>query len=81
MLVAKLPGSTYATAATNAGPRNGEERREPRRSPAQRLLCRLEDARLAGKHVVQRVDEGVAVAQSRWGHVMQLDMAKLYIRK
>src|ERR1700675_3948075 len=30
MLVAKLPGSTYATAATNAGPRNGTSARSPR---------------------------------------------------
>src|ERR1700694_5325484 len=30
MLVAKLPGSTYATAATNAGPRNGSSARRPR---------------------------------------------------
>src|SRR5689334_22484962 len=33
MLVAKLPGSTYATAAMNAGPRNGSTARTPRRSP------------------------------------------------
>ena len=52
----------------------------PSPAPAERLLRSLEDARLAGQDVVQRVDEGVAVAQSRWGHVMQLDMAKLYIR-
>src|SRR5512138_1653615 len=31
MFVAKLPGSTYATAAMNAGPRNGSRRR--RRPP------------------------------------------------
>src|ERR1700730_4038564 len=30
MLVAKLPGSTYATAATKAGPRNGTSARRPR---------------------------------------------------
>src|SRR4051812_9335369 len=30
MLVAKLPGSTYATAATNAGPRKGSSARRPR---------------------------------------------------
>src|SRR6267143_6998150 len=30
MLVAKLPGSTYATAATKAGPRNGTRARSPR---------------------------------------------------
>src|SRR6267142_2622450 len=29
MLVAKLPGSTYATAATKAGPRNGTSGRRP----------------------------------------------------
>src|SRR6187402_2160204 len=34
MLVAKFPGSTYATAAMKAGPRNGHSRRGPRRSPA-----------------------------------------------
>src|SRR5207244_9005074 len=33
MLVAKLPGSTYATAATKAGPRNGSRARRPRVSP------------------------------------------------
>src|SRR5438067_1415936 len=33
MLVAKFPGSTYATAATNAGPRNGSSARRPRVSP------------------------------------------------
>src|SRR5690348_10480523 len=33
MLVAKLPGSTYATAATNAGPRNGSSARSPCVSP------------------------------------------------
>src|ERR1700738_1683409 len=30
MLVAKLPGSTYATEATNAGPRKGSSARSPR---------------------------------------------------
>src|SRR5262245_33724632 len=34
MFVAKLPGSTYATAAMKAGPRNGQYFRIPRRSPA-----------------------------------------------
>jgi hypothetical protein len=29
--VAKLPGSTYATEAMNAGPRNGKTLRQPRR--------------------------------------------------
>src|SRR5580692_12332532 len=33
MLVAKLPGSTYSTAAMNAGPRNGSTARTPRLSP------------------------------------------------
>src|SRR5437868_10777235 len=31
MLVAKLPGSMYATQATKAGPRNGSTRARPRR--------------------------------------------------
>src|SRR5690348_471401 len=33
MLVAKFPGSTYATAAMKAGPRKGRTARTPRRSP------------------------------------------------
>src|SRR5258708_23286966 len=33
MLAAKLPGSTYATAARNAGPRNGSRARRPWVSP------------------------------------------------
>src|SRR6266550_2054249 len=33
MFVAKLPGSMYATQATNAGPRKGRMRKLPRRSP------------------------------------------------
>ena len=34
MFVAKLPGSTYAIAATNAGPRNGSAaRKRPTRTP------------------------------------------------
>src|ERR1700730_17239145 len=37
MLVAKLPGSTYATAATNAGPRNGTRARRPRVCPLRAL--------------------------------------------
>src|SRR5512132_2073925 len=34
MFVAKVPGSTYATEATNAGPRKGQRPRAPRRRPA-----------------------------------------------
>src|SRR5262245_36986945 len=34
MFVAKLPGSTYATQAMKAGPRNGQRPRSPRRLPA-----------------------------------------------
>ena len=33
MFVAKFPGSTYATQAMKAGPRNGRSARSPRRSP------------------------------------------------
>src|SRR4026207_272393 len=33
MFVAKFPGSTYATAAMNAGPRNGQAPPKPRRPP------------------------------------------------
>src|SRR5690242_14652884 len=39
MLVAKLPGSTYATAATKAGPRNGSSARRPRVSPSSALCA------------------------------------------
>ena len=46
MLVAKLPGSMYATHAMNAGPRNGSARKRVRwsasstvRSPAGSACC------------------------------------------
>ena len=65
----------------NAGPRNGVNRPLRDASPLERLLAASRTRASPGDNVVQRVDEGVAVAKSRWGHVMQSDMAKPYIRK
>src|ERR1051326_168466 len=49
MLVAKLPGSTYATDAMNAGPRNGSSARHPVRRPARttRAALTVDASRLA----------------------------------
>src|SRR6266571_2387854 len=51
MLVAKLPGSTYATAATNAGPRNGSRARRPRVSPFSALSAALRTRSSPGRAV------------------------------
>src|SRR5260370_35996525 len=51
MLVAKLPGSTYATAATKAGPRNGRRARRPRVSPLSALSAALRTRSSPGRAV------------------------------
>src|SRR2546430_981197 len=51
MLVAKLPGSTYATAATKAGPRNGRRARRPRVSPFSALSAALRTRSSPGRAV------------------------------
>src|SRR5436190_1090613 len=51
MLVAKLPGSTYATAATKAGPRNGRRARRPRVSPFSALSAALRTSSSPGRAV------------------------------
>src|SRR5713101_7418498 len=51
MLVAKLPGSTYATAATKAGPRNGSRARRPRVSPLSALSAALRTRSSPGRAV------------------------------
>src|SRR6266705_3417236 len=51
MLVAKLPGSTYATAATKAGPRNGSRARRPRVSPFSALSAALRTRSSPGRAV------------------------------
>src|SRR5258706_4763030 len=51
MLVAKLPGSTYATAATNAGPRNGSRARRPWVSPLRALSAALRTRSSPGRAV------------------------------
>src|SRR5438477_8493038 len=51
MLVAKWPGSTYATAATKAGPRNGRRARRPRVSPFSALSAALRTRSSPGRAV------------------------------
>ena len=63
MLVAKLPGSTYAIAAMKAGPRNGHSPRRPRRVLGQRALRRLEHALLAGQRDGRQIG-----SDGRWVH-------------
>ena len=67
MFVAKLPGSTYATAAMNAGPRNGHATSEAATPSGEGLLGSFEDARLAGEDVVERMDESLAVVRAGGG--------------
>ena len=57
MLVAKLPGSTYATEAMKAGPRNGVYRRMPLPLTAERALRGPEHDRLAGERLLGTDDE------------------------
>ncbi len=68
MFVAKLPGSTYATAATNAGPEERPEAARALGARGERLLGGLEDPRLARQDVVERMDGvGAVVLRGRGG--------------
>ncbi len=65
MLVAKLPGSTYAIAAMKAGPRKGHSPAQSSAPLGQRALRRLEDLLLA------RQSDGRQIGtHGRWVHAL-----------
>src|SRR5205809_6731721 len=73
MFVAKLPGSMYATQATNAGPRKGRMRKLPRGSP--RNTRPASYAVRAGAFIKLSLAREVGAAKRRHAQLRQVAVA------